>query len=135
MSGKAKRKHNAELVRLNKQLKHQINFMAEVLPKNYNDKDILTYFKDFYPFEWNIICEMYETYRRKDEFLVKQGKERRYKQLAPRKYFYSLAIVKKLTSDKYRINYNKNFNQDVRNKKLLELENKRLPKIKKEKTK
>lgn len=135
MPGKAKRKYNAELMKFNKKLKRPIYFMSEALPKDYANEDILTYFKKFYPFEWKIVCQRYETYQQKDEFLVKQGKKRRYKHLSPRKYFYSLAIVKNLVSDNHKKNYNQNFDQEIRNKKLAELERKRLPKIEKRKDK
>lgn len=135
MPGKAKRKYNSELMEFNKKLKRPIYFISEVLPKDYTNEDILTYFKKFYPAEWKTICQRYETYQQKDEFLVKQGKKRRYKHLSPRRYFYSLAVVKKLVSDSYRKNYNQNFDQEIRNKKLEDLERKRLPKIEKIKAK
>lgn len=135
MSGEAKRKYNAELVNFNKKLKRPIYLISEVLPKNYTNEDVLKYFKKFYPFEWKIICQRYETYKAKDEFLVKQGKKRRYKHLPPKKYFYSLDIVKNLLSDKHKKYYNDNFIQEVRNKKLEELERKRFSKIKRRKDK
>ncbi|WP_455542932.1 toll/interleukin-1 receptor domain-containing protein [Intestinibacter sp.] len=131
MPGKAKRKYEGELMRFNKQLKRPIKLIAEILPKDYTDEDILIYFKKFYPFEWKTICQRYETYQQKDEFLVSKGKKRRYKHLPPKKYFYSLNIVKNLMNEKYRKKYSESYNNGIREEKLLKLEHKRNNKINK----
>jgi len=96
MSGITKRKHNAELMRFNKQLKQSLNKIYDILPCKYDENIILEYFKKFYPTEYKTIEQRYRHYQAKDEFLVNHGKKRRYKHLSPKKYLFTLAKVKHL---------------------------------------
>lgn len=123
--GKAQRKYVGELIRFEKSLKRPLNLIYDILPEDYNGEDILSLFKKFYPFEWKTICERYQTYSEKDEFLVKQGKKRRYKPLAPRKYFFSLPKVKHMLSSSQRKGHKEHFDLIEREKKFDELDKKR----------
>lgn len=123
--GEAQRKYVGELMRFEKTLKRTLNLIFDILPEDYNEEDILNLFKKFYPFEWETICERYQTYCEKDDFLVKQGKKRRYKPLAPHKYFFSLPKVKHMLSSSQRKWHKEHFDLIAREKKLDELEKKR----------
>ena len=129
--GKAQRKYIGELIRFEKLLKRPLNLIYDILPEDYNGEDIINLFKKFYPFEWKTICERYQTYSEKDEFLVKQGKKRRYKPLAPRKYFFSLPKVKHMLSSSQRKGHKEHFDLTERKKIFDELDKKRTSKLNK----
>ena len=93
----------------NKKIKHALNTLADILPKNYSKETLLSYFKEYFPFEWKELVEMQELHKAKDDFLNSVGKKTRYKPLEPHIYFYSLPKVKQLTCEKQRNEYNKNF--------------------------
>lgn len=126
MSGEALRKYCGELMRFEKSLKRPLSLIFDVLPEDYNEEDILNLFEKYYPFEWKTICERYQTYHEKDEFLVNHGKKRRYKPLSLRKYFFSLPKVKYMLSFSGRKKYKEQFDLLARKNILEELEKRRI---------
>ncbi len=74
MPGKAKRKYDGELMRFGKSLKRPLDKIFKILPQNYKAEDILNLFKEYYPYEWEIIYEGYQTYSDEDEFWSVVGK-------------------------------------------------------------
>ena len=57
MPGKAKRKYEGELIRFAKRLRRPLELVVETLKPGYTGNDFLQAFKDYYPFEWEEICE------------------------------------------------------------------------------
>lgn len=68
MPGKTQRKYVGELMRFNKSLKIPLHNIKSILPYNYSKYDILDFFKELYPYEWNIIKQRYKQYKAKDNF-------------------------------------------------------------------
>lgn len=102
MPGKTKRKYVGELMHFAKNIKRPLNLILETLAPDYTGKDILAAFQKYYPYEWKEICERYEQYKDKDEFLQSCHKKKRYHPLPPEQYFFSLEKVKHILSAGYR---------------------------------
>ena len=130
MAGKTKRKYVGELMRFNKSIKSPLNKIQEILPYEYSGNDILNLFKEFYPYEWKSIEERYKQYSEKDNFLVKNGKKRRYHPEEPNTYFFNLAKVKNMLSKGKKEQHRKNFNDDIREEILVKFRVQRNYKIK-----
>ena len=62
MPGKTKRKYEGELVRFAKRLRRPLELVVETLKPGYTGNDLLQAFKDYYPFEWEEICERSVSY-------------------------------------------------------------------------
>jgi len=125
MAGQAKLKYNHEDILLQKSFKRPLNKIYEILPKSYSKKDILSYYKEFYPFQWQILTERQETYEEKGSFLTKKGKRKRYYPKTPEDYFYSLPKVKNMLSKGKRKQHSENYNKEEINKKRNLFERKR----------
>lgn len=104
MPGIAKRKYVGEQIRLAKSLKRPLGMIVETLKPGYTGDDLLKAFQEYYPIEWNMICEMWKEYSEKDKFLKKVKGKTRYNMPKPEKYFFSLMKVKHLLSDGFRKN-------------------------------
>lgn len=118
MPGKTQRKYVGELMRFNKSLKIPLHNIKSILPYNYSKYDILDFFKELYPYEWNIIKQRYKQYKAKDNFLVKLGKKIRYKPTLPQFYLFELQKVKHILSEGQKKLHQQNFNEQSRLKKL-----------------
>lgn len=130
MAGKTKRKYNGELMKFNKSIKSPLNKIQKILPYDYNRNDILNFFKEFYPYQWKSIEERYKYYSEKDNFLIKNGKKRRYYPKEPKIYFFNLAKVKNMLSKGEKEQHKKNYNNDIREEALLNFRVQRNNKIK-----
>lgn len=118
MPGKTQRKYVGELMRFNKSLKTPLHTIKSILPYSYNRYDILNFFKELYPYEWNIIEQRYKQYKAKDDFLIKVGKKARYKPTPPQFYLFELPKVKHSISEEQKKLHQQNFNEETRLKKL-----------------
>jgi len=118
MPGKTQRKYVGELMRFNKSLKIPLHNIKSILPYNYSKYDILNFFKELYPYEWNIIEQRYKQYKAKDNFLVKLGKKIIYKPILPQFYLFELQKVKHILSEEQKKLHQQNFNEQLRLKKL-----------------
>lgn len=87
MPGEAKRKYDAETVRLSKSLTRPLSLIVKTLKPGYTREDLLMAFEYYYPYEWNLIGERYQVYKGKDKFLAKKGKKKRYTPLKPEEFF------------------------------------------------
>ena len=114
MPGKTQRKYIGELIRFNKSLKILLHTIKSILPYNYNKYDILDFFKELYPYEWNIIEQRYKQYKEKDDFLIKVGKKSRYKPTLPLFYLFELQKVKHILSEGQKKLHQQNFNEEER---------------------
>lgn len=131
MAGKTKRKYIGELMRFNKSLKRPLTLIQEVLPYRYCDYDILNFFKEFYPHEWQVIQERYKQYKEKDNHLEKVGKKRRYYPEEPKVYFFNLQKVKNMLSTGKKEQHKKAYDKIISEKLLESLKIKRSNIIKK----
>ena len=131
MPGKAKRKYEGELIRFAKRLKRPLELVVDTLKPGYTKNDFLEAFKEYYPFEWNEICERWKVYSEKDRFLKTNKGRTRYNPLKPEDYFFSLHKVKYILSQGYREKHKNNYNEQVRAKKEEDLRHKRGTQIEK----
>lgn len=118
MPGKTQRKYVGELMRFDESLKTPLHNIKSILPYNYDKYDILNFFKELYPYEWNITEERYKQYKEKDNFLIKVGKKARYKPTPPQFYLFELQKVKHILSEGQKKLHQQNFNEEERFKKL-----------------
>lgn len=112
MPGVAQRKYVGETMRINKTLSQILRRISDVLPYNYSAETLLELFKDLYPREWMELEQRYHQYKKKDAFLVNNGKKIRYKPHPPREHFLNLPKVKHMLSKgaiaKHQANFDKN---------------------------
>lgn len=131
MPGKAKRKYEGELIRFAKRLRRPLELVVETLKPGYSENDLLQAFKDYYPFEWEEICERWKSYSEKDKFLKQKKGKTRYNPLKPEEYFFSLMKVRNLLSKGFREKHKQNYNEQIRESKAEALRLKREGRIKK----
>lgn len=131
MPGITKRKYEAETTRIAKSLTRPLNLIVETLKPGYSSEELLQAFKEYYPFEWERICERYQVYSEKDMFLLKNGKKKRYNPLKPEVFFFRLPIVKHLLSDGFKEKHNLQYDEQQRLNYEEKLKNKRMVKIEK----
>lgn len=131
MPGKTKRKYQGETIRLAKSLTRPLTLVVQTLKPGYAEQDLLEAFKKYYPDEWNIISERYRVYSAKDSFLLSVGKKKRYYPKRPEEFFYSLPKVKHLLSKGYRIKHAEQYDEEARQKYIIQFESKRAGRIKK----
>lgn len=131
MPGKAKRKYEGELIRFAKRLRRPLELVVETLKPGYTENDLLQAFKDYYPFEWEEICERWKIYSEKDKFLKQKKGKTRYNPLKPEEYFFSLMKVKYLLSKEFRERHKQNYSEQLRVTKAEALKLKREERIKK----
>jgi hypothetical protein len=122
MSGKTKRKYETEIQRFNKSIKKPLDIIKSVLPYNYTYSDILSLFKELYPYEWDIIIKRYEYFSSKDKHLQSVKKKRRYKPTEPNLYLKELPKVKHILSEGQKKLHKDNFKKENRIEKLKELQ-------------
>lgn len=132
MMGKAKKTYDAETVRLNKQITQQLKKLQVILPKEYTKKDILDFYKEYYPANWCFLEDRQKTYIDKAKHLKeKKGYSKRYNTVNAESFFYSHAKVQHMMSKGARDFHYKNFDSEEYKTKAEEFKRKR--KIKNEK--
>lgn len=112
-------------MRFNKSLKRPLNFISSVLAYEYSKEDILSLFKELYPFEWNVIVQRYKNYKDKDKFLVKVKKKTRYIPEQPEEFFFNLEKVKHILSTGSKRRHRDNFDETNQREALKILRKKR----------
>lgn len=131
MPGKAKRKYEGELIRFAKRLRRPLELVVETLKPGYTGNDFLQAFKDYYPFEWEEICQRWKVYSEKDKFLKQKKGKTRYNPLKPEEYFFSLMKVRDLLNKGFREKHKLKYNEQLRMSKAEALRLKRDGRIKK----
>lgn len=98
-------------MRINKKTTQILRRISDVLPYNYNEDTLLALFQELYPHEWEKLNQRYQQYKKKDEFLSKNGKKIRYTPDSPRVHFLNLPKVKHMLSKgmiaKHKANFDK----------------------------
>ncbi|MEL0537320.1 hypothetical protein [Staphylococcus debuckii] len=96
--GKTKRKYHGESIKISKNITKALRNIFILLPKNYSKQDILKKYKQYYPYEWQILIERQRVYQEKDEFLARKNKQKRYYPETPESFFFSQQKVKHMLS-------------------------------------
>ena len=125
MPGKTQRKYVGETMQIHNKLKRPLFFVAEALPCDYNENDLLMLFQEFYPFDWNMIVERCKQSHEKDDFLKSVDKKARYKAPSAETFFHEIPAVKTILSQKFKQQYKASFDESVRRTKYDELKKKR----------
>ncbi len=109
----------------NKELKE----IEKVLPKSYNESDILALLKRYYPHEWESVEYKKQYYDKKDKFLIKRFGKARYNMPSAEKLLKRHNSYKKLITRKNQEAYYQNFDENVWKNSIDLLEEKRGGKI------
>ncbi|MDR6781353.1 MULTISPECIES: toll/interleukin-1 receptor domain-containing protein [Paenibacillus] len=118
MPGIAQRKYVGETMRINKTLSQILRHLSDVLPYNYTAETLLELFQDLYPKEWMELDQRYNHYKKKDAFLLKNGKKIRYKPDPPRDHFLNLPKVNHMLSKGAIAKHQANFDMNSYQQKL-----------------
>ena len=108
----------------------ELKKVQEILPKVYNENDIIELLKEFYPYEWKSVDFKYNYYKIKDKYLLNAGKKLRYKMLEPDRLIKTLPLFKKMLTKEYKEKYSKTFDEEKLRYKREELLKNRQSKIK-----
>lgn len=108
----------------------ELKKVQEILPKVYNENDIIKLLKEFYPYEWKSVDFKYNYYKIKDKYLLNAGKKSRYKMLEPDRLIKTLPLFKKILTKEYKEKYSKTFDEEKLRYKREKLLKNRQPKIK-----
>ena len=90
----------------------ELKKVQEILPKVYNENDIIKLLKEFYPYEWKSVDFKYNYYKIKDKYLLNAGKKLRYKMLEPDRLIKTLPLFKKMLTKEYKEKYSKTFDEE-----------------------
>lgn len=93
----------------NKQLKK----IESVLPRAYNEDDIIKLLKNYYPHEWKSVEYKKQYYDIKDKCLIKKFGKARYRMKSAEDILRKTKQFKYLLSDKTRKNYSDSFDEDI----------------------
>lgn len=130
MSGVTKHIYEHEIRDIKSMWISELKKVQEILPKAYNENNIIKLLKEFYPYEWKSVEFKYNYYKIKDKYLLNAGKKLRYKMLEPDKLIKTLPLFKKMLTKEYREKYSKTFDEEKLRYKREELLKNRQPKIK-----
>ncbi len=130
MSGVTKHIYEHEIRDIKSMWISELKKVQEILPKDYNENDIIKLLKEFYPYEWKSVEFKYNYYKIKDKHLLNIGKKLRYKMLEPQRLIKTLPLFKKMLTKEYREKYFKTFDEEKLRYKREELLKNRQPKIK-----
>ena len=108
----------------------ELKKVQEILPKVYNENDIIKLLKEFYPYEWKSVDFKYNYYKIKDKYLLNAGKKSRYKILEPDRLIKTLPLFKKMLTKEYKEKYSKTFDEEKLRYKREEMLKNRQSKIK-----
>ena len=89
----------------NKQLEH----ISRVLREDYEDRDIVSALKLYYPYEWESVEVKYDYYTIKDKHIKKKKGKYRYEMKKPEDLLHECWMYKKLISDRYKEKHKKAF--------------------------
>lgn len=130
MSGVTKHIYEHEIRDIKSMWISELKKVQEILPKAYNENNIIKLLKEFYPYEWKSVEFKYNYYKIKDKHILNAGKKLRYEMLEPDKLIKTLPLFKKMLTKEYREKYSKTFDEEKLKYKREELLKSRQPKIK-----
>ena len=114
MPGKTKRAYRGETVQISKHMTRPLNLIVKTLKPGYTEKDLLARYREYYPYEWEMLEERYRNYREMDAFLKRKGKKVRYRPVRPEKFFFQLPKVKHLLSSDFRVKHEQEYDETER---------------------
>ena len=130
MSGVTKHIYEHEIIDIKSMWISELKKIQEILPKNYDENDIINLLKEFFPYEWKSVEFKYNYYNIKDKKLLNRNKKIRYNMLEPRKLLKTIPLFKKILTKEYKEKYSKIFDEEKIKYKRTELLKNRQPKIK-----
>lgn len=130
MSGVTKHIYEHEIRDIKNMWISELKKVQEILPKAYNENNIIKLLKEFYPYEWKSVEFKYNYYKIKDKHILNTGKKLRYEMLEPDKLIKTLPLFKEMLTKEYREKYSKTFDEEKLKYKREELLKSRQPKIK-----
>ncbi|RHF66976.1 hypothetical protein DW670_03620 [Fusobacterium mortiferum] len=130
MVGVTKRIYEHEIRDIKSMWISELKKVQEILPKVYNENDIIKLLKEFYPYEWKSVDFKYNYYKIKDKYLLNAGKKSRYKMLEPDRLIKTLPLFKKMLTKEYKEKYSKTFDEEKLRYKREEMLKNRQSKIK-----
>lgn len=119
-----------EQIEFSKKLTKILKEITEILPMKYNKEDIVELIHTYYPHEWKSYEYKKDYYDLKDKHLIQYGKKIRHKMPNPRALLFRNPYFIKINSTEYIEKHKKNFNPSLYKNSLIELQKKRIPKIK-----
>jgi hypothetical protein len=135
MSGFTKHQSTVFLEDQKKKFSQYINEVVNALPQEYTFETIFTLIKKYFPYELQQLSEGCSYYNLKDNKLRPHGKKIRHRIPKPVEILESLKITKKLLDANYKKSHNKLFDKNNQQENIQKLNQTRLPKINKIKSK
>lgn len=110
--GVTKSIYERKIVNAKRDIKKYLSKIELILPKEYNERKIIELLELYYEFEMRYIRELCEYYAIKERKLINRGLKSRYSCTCYKELLYSVWEFKKIISEKYKINYRENFNEE-----------------------
>lgn len=127
--------YDKDMIEINKVYSQYIKNIIPLLPEEYEFEDILNLIKIYYPFEWRILNEKYESYSLTDRRLKRQHKKVRYGMCKPETIIFNLKICKEILGEEYKKLRKEKFNPVEAEKYKNSFDKKQLSKVNKRKEK
>ena len=131
MSGVTKHIYEHEIRDIISMWNKQLKSIQDILPQNYDESDVISLLKNYYPHEWNSVDVKYWYYHEKDRNLKKRIGRTRYNMKDPMQLLYSSSKFREIMSLKRREDYYDNFSEDRVNELKQKIWDERRPKIEK----
>ena len=113
MSGVTKHIYESYIRDINTMWNKQLKKIESVLPRAYNEDDIIKLLKNYYPHEWKSVEYKKQYYDIKDKCLIKKFGKARYRMKSAEDILRKTKQFKYLLSDKTRKNYSDSFDEDI----------------------
>ena len=118
MSGVTKHIYAHEIYDILGMWDKQLEHISRVLREDYEDRDIVSALKLYYPYEWESVEVKYDYYTIKDKHIKKKKGKYRYEMKKPEDLLHECWMYKKLISDGYKEKHKEAFFSE---KQLLEV--------------
>ena len=102
MSGVTKHIYAHEICDILRMWNKQLEHISRVLREDYEDRDIVSALKLYYPYEWESVEVKYDYYTIKDKYIKKKKGKYRYEMKKPEELLLECWMYKKLISDRYK---------------------------------
>lgn len=129
MSGVTKHIYEHELQDMKKMWNKQISEITSILPKEYDEQEIVRIVKEFYPYEWEKAEIMHDYYVIKDKSIKKRLGKKRYDIPDVMIIFKSTGCYKKIMDPTFQKKYKEEFDDETYLINRLVLKEKRITKI------
>lgn len=129
MPGVTKHIYEADIRDIQAMWSKQLKAISFLLPPKYNESDIITLLKKYFPHEWKSVEYKKEYYDVKDRFIYQRKKKYRYNMPSPSKLLRLNATFNKLCKDDIKRLYDEKFDCSLQEAKKKDFEKKRFSKI------